>query len=134
MQVPFKMSFDDAFPFGAGVVSKVIPANDFEASTKERPVQARDDSGRLLWTVEVLDFDPDARERTVKVKIAADHQPVPPALTDGQFVRPVVLENLMVTPWINDNGMRPKIAYSFRCTGLADARPRSGSSVAAKAA
>lgn len=128
MQTPFKIDFDEAFPLGAGTVSNVTPANDFDASTRERPVQARDDLGRLLWMVEVMDFDPDAKDRTHKVKIAADQQPLLPAQVDGQFVRPVVLENLAMTPWINDNGMRPKIAYSFRCTGLSEPKARNSAS------
>ena len=42
-------------------------------------MQARDkDTGLPLWQVEVLDFDPQAREKTFKVKIAAAVQPVPP--------------------------------------------------------
>ena len=42
-------------------------------------MQARDkDTGLPVWQVEVLDFDPQAREKTFKVKIAAAVQPVPP--------------------------------------------------------
>jgi hypothetical protein len=45
-----------------------------------------------------MDFDPDARERTFKVKIAAEVQPVPPTAIPGTPVRPVLLEGLTVTP------------------------------------
>jgi hypothetical protein len=82
--------------------------------------QARLPARLPVWQVEVLDFDPQAREKTFKVKIAAAVQPVPPAAVEGAPVRPVVLENLTVTPWIKgEDGPRPKIAYSLRCTGLA---------------
>ena len=52
--------------------------------------------------VEVLDFDPKAREKTFRVKIAAAVQPVPPDALPGAPVRPVVLEGLTVTPYIKD--------------------------------
>jgi hypothetical protein len=65
-----------------------------------------------------MDFDPEARERTFKVKIAAAVQPVPPEAISGAPVCPVVLEGLTVTPYSKD-GSRPKIGYSLRATGLA---------------
>lgn len=115
---PFKMDSGAAFPHGCGVVSAVTPSNDFDRSTRENPVQARDkDSGRLMWQVDVMDFDPDARERTFKVKIIADYQPVPPDAIPGTPVRPVELENLQITPWLQE-GKYNKIAYSAKCTGL----------------
>ena len=105
-------------------MSEVEPLADFDKSSKDNRVQARDkDSGLPLWSVEVLDFDQQAREKTFKVKIAAAVQPVPPESVAQVPVRPVVLEGLTVTPYIKD-GNRPGIAYSLRCTGLAapDAR------------
>ena len=106
--------------------------DDFDASTKENRVQARDkDSGLPMWSVDVMDFDPAARERTFKVKIAAAVQPVPPEAIPGAPVRPVVLEGLTLTPYIKE-GPRPRIAYSLRATGLV--APRRGSMDAGKAA
>jgi hypothetical protein len=66
-----------------------------------------------------MDFDPDARERTFRVRIAAAVQPVPPSAIEGAPVRPVVLEGLTVTPWLDDRGARPRIAYSLKATGMA---------------
>src|SRR4051812_19457115 len=84
VQGPFKVAFGELFPHGLGVVGAVGPVVDFDASTKERKVQARDkDTGLPVWSVDVMDFDPDARERTFKVKIAAPVQPVPPEAMDG---------------------------------------------------
>ena len=98
------------------------PLADYDASTKDNRVQARDkESGLPMWTVDVMDFDPDARERTFKIKIAAAVQPVPPDPVPGAPVRPVILEGLTVTPYIKE-GTRPKIGYSLRCTGLAAPR------------
>jgi len=116
---PFKVEFGDMFPFGAAVVGEVQAQADFDASTRERPVQAREkDTGLPVWVVDIMDFDPEARERQFKVKIAAPVQPVPPSAIEGVPVRPVVLEGLTVTPYIKD-GNRPKIAYSLRATGMA---------------
>ncbi len=116
---PFKVECGDVFPHGLGVVGAVTQLDDFDASTKEKRVQARDkDSGLPVWQVEVMDFDPDARERVFKVKIAAAVQPVPPEPVAGAPVRPVVLEGLTITPWIKE-GNFAKIAYSLRATGMA---------------
>ena len=120
IQGPFKVDCGEQFPHGLGAIGPVSALADFEASTKENRVQARDkDSGLPLWTVEVMDFDPEARDRTFKVKIASAVQPVPPEAVAGAPVRPVVLENLTVTPWIKEDGPKPKLAYSLRATGLA---------------
>lgn len=119
VQGALKVDCGEVFPHGLGIVSAVSSLDDFDASTKENRVQARDkDTGLPLWQVEVMDFDPDARERVFKVKIAAAVQPVPPDAIAGAPIRPVVLENLSVTPWIKD-GPRPRIAYSLRAGGLA---------------
>ena len=115
---PIKVACGDLIPFGLGIVGAVTASDDFDASTKERRVQARDkESGLPLWQVDVMDFDPEARERTFRVKIAAAVQPVPPEAIAGAPVRPVVLEGLTVTPYIKE-GNRPRIAYSLRCTAL----------------
>jgi hypothetical protein len=119
VQGPFKVECGELFPHGLGTVSEVEPLADFDKSTKDNRVQARDkDTGLPLWQVEVLDFDQQAREKTFRVKIAAAVQPVPPESVAQVPVRPVVLEGLTVTPYIKD-GNRPRIAYSLRCTGLA---------------
>ena len=116
-----RVNCKDVFPHGLGVVGAVAPLADFEASTKENRVQARDkETGLPVWTVDVMDFDPEARERTFKVKIAAAVQPVPPDAVSNVPVRPVVLEGLTVTPYIKE-GNRPRIAYSLRASGLAPA-------------
>ena len=113
------VEFGAAFPFGVGMVGEVTQQDDFEKSSKESRVQARDkDTGLPVWQLEVIDFDPKARTKTFKVKVVAEVQPVPPEALAGAPIRPLVLEGLTVTPYIAD-GPRPKIAYSLRCTGLA---------------
>ena len=119
VQGPFKVECGEVYPFGLGVVGEVAALDDFDRSSKEQRVQARDkDTGLPVWVVEVLDFDPKAREKTFKIKVAAAVQPVPPEAIPGAPVRPVILEGLTVTPYIKD-GPRPKIGYSLRCSGLA---------------
>ena len=122
LQGAFPVDCAAVFPHGLGVVGAVSALDDFDASTKERRVQAREkETGLPVWQVDVMNFDPDARERTFKVKVASAVQPVPPEAVAGLPVRPVVLEGLTVTPWIKE-GPRAKIAYSVRATGLAAPR------------
>ena len=72
-----KVDCGQVFLHGLGIVGEVEPLADFTASTKDNRVQARDkESGLPMWSVEVLDFDPQAREKTHRVKIAAAVQPL----------------------------------------------------------
>ena len=128
---PLKLDCAEVFPHGLGVVGEVTSLDDFNASTKEDRVQARDkETGPLMWSAEGLDFHPQAREKTVRVKIAAAQQPVPPEAISGAPVRPVVLEGLTITPYIKD-GPRPRIGYSLRCTGLVSPGRRADTNKAA---
>lgn len=121
---PIKINCVDAFPVGVAVVGDVTQVVDFDRSTKDNRVQARDkETGHPLWQVDVMDFDPEARERTFKVKIAAPVQPVPPETAGNLPIRPVFLDGLTVTPYIKETGNgRAKIAYALRATGLAAPR------------
>ena len=130
VQGPFRVACGEVFPHGVGVVGAVAPLVDFDRSARENRVQQRDrDTGLPVWVVDVMDFDPEARERTFKVKIVAEVQPVPPSVLEGTPVRPVVLEGLLVTPYMKEVGNgRSKIAYSLRAEGMASpargARPQ----------
>jgi hypothetical protein len=121
MSKRFPVRHGDVFPHGAYVVSEVTPVSDYDRSTKERPVQQVDkDSGLPLWSVEVLDADPEAgkKNRTVSVKIAAKHQPVPPEVPAGTPFAPVEFEGLSALPYIDDSGNFARIAWSFKATDL----------------
>ena len=89
--------------------------DDFDKSSKDNRVQARDkDTGLPMWQVEVLDFDPQAREKTFKVKIAAGGAAGAAGADRAQVpVRPVVLDGLTVTPYIKEVRTRS----SGRCRG-----------------
>lgn len=117
----FRVSMGDVFPAGAFVVGEVEAVRDFEKSTKERPVQARDrEYGELVWSVPVLDADESAPRgmKTVVVKISAPVQPVPPEAVEvaGMKFRPVEFEGLVVTPYVDDK--RNRVAYSLRATAM----------------
>jgi hypothetical protein len=117
----FKISHDEVFPFGAFVLGEVGPVFDFERSTKELKVQQVDkDNGLLLWSVEVLDADPDAgkKSKTVTVKIAAKVQPVPPETLPGLPFAPVVFQGLSALPYIDDAGKFSRIVWSFKAEGM----------------
>ena len=117
----FKITMLDVFPHGAYLVSEVEAVRDFDKSSAGRPVQSVDkESGLPVWAVSVLDADPEARrgDKTVTVKIAAPHQPIPPEAMAGVPFRPVEFDGLTVTPYVNESGGRPRVAYSLRATGM----------------
>ncbi|GGD12623.1 plasmid replication, integration and excision activator [Nocardioides daphniae] len=123
MAMPRKIpvDFGVVFPFGAYAVGEVQPVRDYDRSTKDNLVQATDpDTGVLLWSVDVVDGDPDARKanRTMSVKILAKVQPVLPTSLDGLPFTPVEFDNLTATPYIEDNGNFSKLAWSLRAGGV----------------
>lgn len=60
--------------------------------------------------------------KSVKVSIAAKHQPVPPEALAGLPFRPVEFDGLTVTPYVQDASSggrgRPKVAYSLRASAM----------------
>ncbi|MCG7320812.1 plasmid replication, integration and excision activator [Arsenicicoccus bolidensis] len=123
MQKRFPVRFEDVFPRGAFLVSEVEAVTDFNAPVRgdgSRPQQLDKDNGLPLWSVQVLDADEEAgkREKTVSVKIAASHQPVPPT-NDGPFpFVPVEFVGLTALAWVDESGSRPRIAWSFKAASL----------------
>ncbi len=113
-----RMAFDEVFPHGCYVVGEVEPVRDFDRSTAELAVQAVDkESGVPVWRVDVIDPDPAARDRTMRVKIVAPVQPVPPASAPGMPFRPVVFEGLALRPWVNTDRCKPQQGRPHRCGG-----------------
>lgn len=72
------------FPDGAFAAGKFEMVRDFDRSSGDRVVQQADKvTGLPLWVVEVIDPQEGARNLTVKVKVAAEYQPVlPPVARD----------------------------------------------------
>ena len=89
LQGPIPVEFGVVFPSGAYAAGAFEPVRNFDASTGEKFVQSNDKtSGMPLWVIEVIDADPAARVRAVKVKVAAQVQPVSPGRDAGVAVRP----------------------------------------------
>jgi hypothetical protein len=133
VQGPFKVAFGEVFPHGAFVKGGVEAVRDFDRSSKDNFVQMRDkNTGLPLWQFEVIDGDPESKG-SLKVKIASEVQPLAPEPMPGFPFAPVVLEGLMVTPYLTD---AKRIAYSLRASGLSGLKPAgrasAGSAAAAK--
>jgi hypothetical protein len=79
-----------------------------------------------LWVVEVIDADPEARQRTVKVKIAAQVQPVLPPLAPGSPFIAIEFDGMTVMPYVDasrcsgdgKNKCAARQAYSLKATGV----------------
>ena len=75
VQGPIPVEFGTVFPSGAYAAGAFDPVRNFDASTGEKFVQSHDKAtGAPLWVIEVIDPDPQARTRAVKVKVAAPVQ------------------------------------------------------------
>jgi hypothetical protein len=85
LQGPIPVEFGLVFPAGVYAAGGFEPVRDFDASSNGRFVQSKDKSSGLpLWQVEVIDADQAARTRTVKIKVAAQVQPVLPNVAAGE--------------------------------------------------
>jgi len=133
MQGPIPVEFGFVFPHGAWVRGGVEMVRDFEKSSKDNPVQARDkESGERVWQIEVIDADP-AAKGSIKIKLFGDVQPVPPAPSGGFPFAAVEFEGLTVTPYVDSKTDR--LAYSFRAKSMrASAGGSKNAAAAGKAA
>ncbi len=69
LQGPIPVEFGVVFPSGAYAAGAFEPVRNFDASTGEKFVQSHDKATALpLWVIEVIDPDPQARTRAVKVR------------------------------------------------------------------
>jgi hypothetical protein len=116
IQGPIPVDFAHAFPRGAFAGGAFEPVRDFDASKDGRFVQSKDKvSGLPLWQVDVIDGDPEARDKTARVKVAASDQPVLPPPGAGFPFVPVEFAGLTVTPYVNQVG---RLAYSLKATAV----------------
>ena len=124
---PFPVEFGAVFPSGAFAAGAVEKVRDFEKSSGDRVVQQIDKASDLpLWVVEVIDADPEARQRTVKVKVAAPYQPVLPDAPAGSPFTPIEFDGMTATPWVDTSKCHAKdtgrcgarLAYSLKATGV----------------
>jgi hypothetical protein len=125
LQGPIPVEFGHVFAHGVFAAGSFEAVRDFDASSGDRFVQSKDKAtGLPLWAVEVIDADPEARTKTVKVKVAAQAEPVLPPSPQGLPFTPVEFTGLTVTPYVNQAG---RLAYSLKATGVrAPGRPPRG--------
>ena len=96
-QIPIE--FGMVFPAGAYAAGGIEMVRDFDRSSGDRVVQQADKhTGLPLWVVEVIDAQEDARQRTVKVKVAAQVQPVLPTPAPGSPFTAVEFDGMTATP------------------------------------
>ena len=117
VQGPIPVEFAQVFPHGVYLTGGFEPVRDFDASKANgRFVHSLDKlTGLPLWQADLIDPDPEARDKTIRVKIAAADQPVLPAPTPAAPFIPVELTGLMVTPYVSQAG---RLAYSLRAAGV----------------
>ena len=125
LQGPIPVEFSQVFPHGVYAAGGFEAVRDFDASSGDRFVQSKDKvTGAPLWSVEVIDADPEARTKTVKVKVTAQAEPVMPPAPPGLPFVPVEFTGLTVTPYVNQAG---RLAYSLKAAGVrAPGRPARG--------
>lgn len=136
MQRRIKVQHDDVFPAGAFLKGSVEPVADFNAEKRadgSRPQQKDKDTGLLVWQVTTLDADEEAskKETALTVKFVAPHQPVPPENKTPFPWTPVEFVGLTALPYVDDNGNRPRLAWSFRAEAMV--APGQSSAVGASA-
>jgi hypothetical protein len=126
---PFPVEFGAVFPSGAYAAGGFDMVRDFEKSQGDLVIQQADKAtGLPLWVIEVIDAEPEARQRTVKVKVAATYQPVLPDAPAGSPFIPVEFEGMQAIPYVDSsrcqgNGdgkhkCRARLAYSLKATGV----------------
>lgn len=115
----FSVSMSEAFPHGLYAMA-VEQAQDFNEATRVRTPAADKQTGELIWTVTCIDRDPEIRgTREVKVKVLASYCPdLPPEIAPNTGIRPVEFSGITVTPYLSEQGRRPRIAFSYRATGV----------------
>jgi hypothetical protein len=125
LQGPFPVEFGTVFPSGVYAAGGFEKVRDFDRSSGDRVVQQADKAtGLPLWVVEVIDADPQARQRMVKVKVAAEYQPVLPSPTPGSPFTAVEFEGMTATPYVDTGRCQGKgrcggrQAYSLKATGV----------------
>jgi hypothetical protein len=127
---PFSVEFGAVFPSGAYAAGGFEMVRDFDRSSGDRVIQQADKgSGLPLWVIEVINPDPDARQRTVKVKVAATYQPVLPDAPAGSPFTPVEFEGMQATPYVDTSRCNgdgdgkhkceaPRLRWRLRCFGF----------------
>jgi hypothetical protein len=122
-----KIQHGEVFSNGAYVKKSengpVEPVLDFDAPKLpdgSRPQQLDRETGLPVWQVTVLDADEEAgrKDTAVSVKFVAKHRPVPPENKTPFPLTPVEFTGLTALPYIDDNGSKPRLAWSYRAEDM----------------
>ena len=125
---PYAVDCGTLFPYGLALVGEITKALEYDADRpREEWRHDRDrDTGLPLWDCTLLDLDPESYEKTFSVRIAADVQPVAPAVAPGSPLQMVQLEGLRVTVRKKVTGQdwrtkqnKVSIVYYATATGIA---------------
>jgi hypothetical protein len=110
---------EDVFPEPTVLLS-VDPVEDFDRKRAgDGDPQERDkDTGLRLWAAFVTDPSAPSGRREIKVKIAAEHQPVPP----NGVGQPVEFDGLVVIPYLDTNRAKPRVGIAYRAGGFRGAK------------
>lgn len=128
----FGVEFETAFPRGLVLNGEIEPDNEFQENRNAAPRQKVDEqTGKRMW--KGMFSDPahgKPAEASVQVTFLADHQPVPTTdeFISGCGMRPVVLEELQVTPRVTGQDRFKKLGWAYFATGFADSGNAFGSS------
>jgi len=98
----------------------VDPVEDFDKKRAgvEDPQERDKTTAMRLWSVSVLDPTAGQGKREIKVKIAAEVQPVP----QNGLMAPVEFEGLQVIPYLDSNRAKPRVAIAYRAAGFRSIR------------
>jgi hypothetical protein len=145
MAVPITMKvpvpFEYVFPNGCLFLG-VEPATDFD-KRGQGDDQVRDkETGERVWLIKVMDLDEQAGKfgasKEVKIKVAASHQPVPPAPTVPGYPPMVEFAGMTLTPYTDSQRCkgtsakcRARLAWSIRATAMTEPQSASTSRKAA---
>ena len=115
----FPVQMSDLFPHGCFAMA-VEQAQDYDEKSGRRTPAKDKQTGQWVWTVTVIDRDPEAREKQVKVKVTAPVQPVLPGeIMPGTGLHAVDFSGLAITPYVTETAFgRSRMAYSLRATGV----------------
>jgi hypothetical protein len=87
---------------------------DKKRAGNEDPQEKDKQTGQRLWSVSIMDPSAPQGKREIKIKIAADHRPVPPS---GPM-QPVEFDGLQVIPYLDSNRAKPRVAIAYRAAGF----------------
>jgi hypothetical protein len=110
----------DVFPHGVYAMGVEQTMDWDEKSGRRTAARDKQADGQFVWTVTVIDRDPEAREKQVKVKVTAPVQPVLPGeIAQGTGLHAVDFVGITVTPYVVEGaGRRPRLGLSIRAAAL----------------